>query len=145
MQIRAAQLGDLETIARLEYALHADAWAKNALLDLPMTHLVIAVQDTKILGYVLVQCVACEMEVLRLGVDASYQRQGIAHALLSHVLDNASANGTRLAFLEVDVMNVPAICLYQRLGFMHYHTRPAYYQHTDGVSDAHLMRLVLVE
>lgn len=56
--------------------------------------------------------------VSNLFVCAPYRRQGVGRALLSHIVDAARRQGIyRGVMLETQTCNVPAITLYEQLGF----------------------------
>ena len=46
-----------------------------------------------------------------------HRGQGLARKLCAELLKRASAAGARLAYLQVDATNAPAIAIYRRLGF----------------------------
>lgn len=58
------------------------------------------------------------------------RNQGLARLLCEHLLLLASSHGARMAYLQVDAGNQPALAVYRRLGFVdgygyHYLERPA--------------------
>lgn len=56
--------------------------------------------------------------VSNLFVRAPYRRRGVGRALLTHMVDVARKQGVyRGAMLETQTCNVPAIALYEQLGF----------------------------
>jgi ribosomal protein S18 acetylase RimI-like enzyme len=56
--------------------------------------------------------------VVALTVTAAYRRQGFGEALLRALLRAAAAAGPRQVWLSVRPDNLPAICLYEKLGFV---------------------------
>jgi len=88
-------------------------------------------------GFLLVQTVLDEAEILTLAVDPSQRRQGTADALMRDFFD---ATGTANILLEVAQDNEAALALYNKLGFKVSGTRSAYYDRADGPKvDAVLM------
>src|SRR5262249_51140611 len=75
-----------------------------------------------------------ELHINNLAVLPGWRRQGVATALLSHVLDEGTRLGARRAALEVRRSNEPARALYERFGFTVAGVRRAYY--TKPVEDA---------
>jgi ribosomal-protein-alanine N-acetyltransferase len=65
-----------------------------------------------------------ETELLTLGVEPEFRRQGVATALLSNL---GQATGMGDIFLEVAETNAAAIALYARLGWASAGLRPGYY------------------
>ena len=82
-----------------------------------------------------------DAELMTIGVDKAYQRQGIAAALLKALVDEAKRQGASRMLLEVRVDNDPALALYHRFGFERMGLRKRYYQ-PEGI-DAYTMSLDL--
>ncbi len=78
--------------------------------------------------------VADEMHINNVAVLPGYRGRGVGTLLLTHVLQEAARAGARGATLEVRASNVPALRLYERLGFVAEGRRRAYY--TNPVEDA---------
>jgi len=55
---------------------------------------------------------------LGMGVHKDYRRQGIGERLLKRTIDEAKIRGIECVELEVFASNTPAICLYEKLGFV---------------------------
>jgi len=87
-------------------------------------------------GFMCLQFVADEAEILTLAVTPPMQRQGVARRLMEQAADFLRQRGIRQWHLEVAADNPPARQVYRRLGFDETGCREAYY---DGV-DAILMR-----
>ena len=75
-------------------------------------------------GFVQIQCIGDEAEVLNIGVHPDYRHQGIAKALLEAVLPKASS-----WLLEVRASNHAAQSLYKTLGFKKIAIRKGYYHY----------------
>ena len=71
-------------------------------------------------GFIGITQILDEVEIGSIAVQPDYQRQGIAQALLATVL--ALPDVARF-LLEVDLLNHPAIQLYEKMGFSPYHRR----------------------
>jgi [ribosomal protein S18]-alanine N-acetyltransferase len=80
-----------------------------------------------------------ELHIHSLAVARGHRRQGVATALLDHVLADAVRQGAHRATLEVRRSNAPALSLYERLGFYVSGTRPNYY--SQPVEDALILWL----
>lgn len=74
-------------------------------------------------------------EILTIGVDKKYRRQGIAGRMLDCLIDYARLNDTRRIGLEVSAGNQAARSLYRSRGFEDIAILPHYYesQGEDGV------------
>lgn len=62
---------------------------------------------------------AREFEVAKMAVSESCRREGIARHLLETVIAEAHASGATRLYLETNKKLLPAIRLYQSLGFQH--------------------------
>lgn len=93
-------------------------------------------------GYVLVQAIAGEAEILSLAVRPALQGRGIGRRLVERALEEIDARGAPRLLLEVAVSNEPALRLYRRLGFREIGRRRAYYQKRGGLEDALVMAYV---
>jgi [ribosomal protein S18]-alanine N-acetyltransferase len=95
--------------------------------------------DGKLIGYAgiarLGRIRPYEYEIHTIGVDPTYQGQGIGTRLVSELLERASDS---VVFLEVRTDNVPAIKLYERFGFVNVGLRRRYYRASGA--DAYTMR-----
>ena len=74
--------------------------------------------------------------IVSLAVLEKYRRRGIGTALMRAALDGLKSYGVKEVYLEVRVSNIPAIKLYEKLGFVKKKVIPSYY--LDG-EDAYLM------
>lgn len=88
--------------------------------------------ETMPLGFVLGRLVLDEGEVLSIGVLEGARRQGVARRLLEAVLARARAAGARRLTLDVGTDNLPALRLYEALGFEQVGRRRDYYRRGDG-------------
>ena len=99
---------------------------------------VVAEENGKVVGYIM-----CRIEtglsnfriikrghVISIAVLPRYRRRGIAHALMKEAMQNMVSYKAKECFLEVRVSNVPAIRLYQKMGFKIEKTIRGYY--ADG-------------
>jgi ribosomal-protein-alanine N-acetyltransferase len=81
--------------------------------------------------------------LLNLSVAKDYQKQGLGRLLLEYMVGIAKNNQMANMFLEVRPSNIPAIALYENMGFNEMAIRRAYYPAVDGREDAVLMGLAL--
>lgn len=90
--------------------------------------------DGAVVGFCSFWRVLDELHINNLAVLPAFRRQGVASALLAHVLKEGSALGARRATLEVRRSNDAARLLYERFGFSVAAVRRGYY--TKPVEDA---------
>lgn len=83
-------------------------------------------------GFVLARLAAGEAEILSIAVARSCRRLGLGRQLMEAVLRELHRQRAETLFLEVDETNVPAVVLYQRLGFREVGKRPGYYATGSG-------------
>ena len=95
-------------------------------------------------GVLICRTAAGEAEILTVGVAPWARRKGVGKALMVAAIGAAQAAGAVEMFLEVDVDNIAAVALYERLGFVRAGLRKAYYDRgANGRADALVMRLDL--
>lgn len=127
-------------LADLERECFRDAWdaaALTALFANPAVGALHWVSNDECVAYLIVQRVADEAEILRIGVPPVHRRRGHAGRLLDAFLDWAGGDGIARMFLEVRAGNAAALALYRRAGFRQAGRRPAYYH--DPPEDALLL------
>ncbi|BCP62757.1 ribosomal protein S18-alanine N-acetyltransferase [Streptococcus parasuis] len=93
----------------------------------------LAYEGQELVGFLAVQTVLDEMEILQIAVRADFQRMGIASLLMAAVMD---WDGD--IFLEVRESNSAAQALYTRQHFTKIGKRKDYYRHP--VEDAVMMK-----
>lgn len=139
--IRAALAADLEPIADLEDELFGtEAWDEESLLDeleRPGRTFVVFVDDDEAIGYAITMTAGDVADLVRIGVQPSRHREGIARQLLDHLLDAAREESVDRMLLEVSALNTEALAFYADAGFTQIDIRPRYYK--DG-SDALVMK-----
>ena len=122
---------DLEDVAALEAASFTNPWTREMLERELATSLVARVYVLRTAGKVTAFCscwiVSDELHINTLAVDPEFRRQGLATLLMRQLLNVAQAEGATRALLEVRRSNVPAIRLYESLGFSVADVRRAYY------------------
>jgi len=79
-----------------------------------------------------------EAELMRIAVEVTHRRTGLAKHLMIECSNYLAANGCASLHLEVRASNIPAQKLYESLGWQRIHIRNAYYG--DG-EDAHVYAL----
>lgn len=97
------------------------------------THNIVIFNNNGILGFVIYSEIYENCEIIDVFVKEKYRNNGYASKMLSEVIEK---NKNRSITLEVNSTNVPALELYNKLGFEKVAIRKGYY---NGV-DAYLMR-----
>ena len=135
---RAELTRDLDGILAVDAATFDRPWTR-AMYEWEWTHSDVArFYVARSAGAVVAYCAGWiifdELHVNNLAVDPPWRRRGVASALLTFVLDAATAEGAIRATLEVRRSNEPARRLYERFGFAFAGVRTAYYR--EPVEDA---------
>lgn len=97
----------------------------------------------QVIAYAFLRLVVDEVHILKVAVTSAWRGQGVAAWLLERCFTLSVEQGARSAHLEVRPSNIPAVELYQKLGFELVARRPEYY--TDSKEDALLMIKILKE
>ena len=130
----------IQTVANIEAMVQLDdAWNQKTLAELleqDSIRLLIAYDQAKeestsyreIVGYCLYQMTFDQAEVLRIGTDPKYQRQGIASQVLNKLHELLQLNQVESLLLEVRADNTAAIALYEQQAFNIIHKRKGYYK-----------------
>ena len=128
-------------VAALEKQCFSDPWSENSVaseLNNPLSLWLVAVDDGNVAGYVGSQTVMDETDMMNIAVDERYRRQGIAQMLVDALVERLKKMDSRCLTLEVRISNVPAIALYEKLGFEQVGKRPNYYRNPK--EDALILR-----
>ena len=92
----------------------------------------------KIIGYVSFFEIKDEAEIIKIGIEKSYQRKNYG----SYVISEMKRMGIKKIFLEVSVENIKAINFYLKNGFHKTGIRKGYYKQTDNTRvDAFILSL----
>lgn len=88
--------------------------------------------DENITAFLSIRVVFEEAEIILLGVDPDYQRQGYASQLVRHAIEAMKQAGVTRIILEVREDNYAAMRLYTAFGFEEVGLRKAYYHLSNG-------------
>ncbi|NVB81841.1 MAG: ribosomal protein S18-alanine N-acetyltransferase [Kofleriaceae bacterium] len=144
--IEPASNGDIDSIDEIEQHSFKSPWSKSTFegeLLREWARIDVARMGTRLVGFCNYWLVTTELHILAIATHPDFRGQGVARAVLDHVLDVAKKTGCSLATLEVRRSNRPAIALYERAGFKTVHVRARYYQ--DDGEDALVMLRGLTE
>lgn len=113
---------------------------KEEFAGIPTTRFMSVAEDgNTIVGYcgVFVPAPGVEADILTVAVLPAYRRMGIAREFMRQIEEYAAEREASAMMLEVELENVPAIKLYESLGYMKISVRMDYY---GPGKDAHVMR-----
>lgn len=133
---RATGPEDLEAVAALEAATFTNPWTlemlQRELLQSEVARVYVArLPESRVAAFCACWLVYDELHINTIAVDPSLRRQGLATALMMHILEDASAHGALRTYLEVRRSNLPAQALYESLGFTVAGLRRNYYTNPD--------------
>lgn len=142
--IRAALPCDAAQIAQLEKLCFSEPWSERQLLETmedPKGVLYVAVQDDdgQVLGYAGLHNIVGEGYVDNIAVFPQFRGQGIGEALTRALIEYMRCASLEFLTLEVRASNLPAISLYEKLGFRQEGRRKNFYRHPT--EDARIMTL----
>lgn len=129
--IRCASEHDVGVITEIENRVFRHPWKKNQIkkeLKQENGKLVYVEIEKKIMGYIMVQVVKNEAQILNIAIDVPFQHRGYGKKLLQYTLHELGTQTN--VFLEVRESNLPAIKLYSEFNFEKIGAREHYY--SDG-------------
>ena len=132
MNIRTAELEDLNEIYNIEKKVFNDCWSldliKSEIIEKKYSSVTVLELKKKIIGYIFQRKIYDENHIINLAIDIPYQHRGYGKFLLMKILEKDD-NDTNV-FLEVKEANLPAVKLYIDLGFEEVDRKEGYY--SDG-------------
>ena len=140
LSIKRIKEEDLEIIATFEKEIFPDPWGMIGLKEsLYQNHTVLlgAWEEEKLVGYVIFYFAADEGEIVRIAVEPSMRRKGVASHLLLELENICEEKKIVKMLLDVRETNETAIEFYKSHGFTEDGIRKNFY--TKPVEDAVLM------
>ena len=131
MNITRMNEAHVSQVAALEKLCFSDPWSETSVaseLDNPLSLWLIAEEEGTVLGYVGSQTVLDETDMMNIAVQPECRRRGIAAALIGELVNQLRERGSHILRLEVRESNVPAIALYESMGFTQLGLRKNYYR-----------------
>ena len=144
MKYRPAQLTDCPALCLLEKQQpRAAQWGESgweAELTNRAAYVLCAQEGEEIVGFVALRLAAGVCEILNVAVSPLYVRRGIGQELVGQCIKWVRQRGAEQITLEVGAANLPAICLYQKAGFVPVGVRKNFY---PGNEDALILKLLV--
>ena len=131
----------VSAVAELEKLCFSDPWSENSVaseLKNKLALWLVAEEEGRVSGYIGSQTCGDESDVMNVAVHPDFRRRGIAEALVNSLVEELKAIDSHSLTLEVRASNVPAISLYEKLGFSEVGRRKNYYRNPR--EDALIMR-----
>ncbi|MGH2621354.1 MAG: ribosomal protein S18-alanine N-acetyltransferase [Anaerolineales bacterium] len=147
VHIREMTLEDLPGVLEIDRVSFPVPWPERSyrfeLIDNPAAQLFVAETldeaESQVVGFIGYWLIGDEVHISTFAIHPDYRKQGIGESMMVRALGTARTRGAALATLEVRVSNLPAIHLYEKLGFEPVGRRAGYYR--DNGEDALLMTL----
>lgn len=139
--IKKMQSEHVPAVAELEKICFLDPWSEKSVaseLDNPLSYWLVWEEDGTVLGYVGSQTVLGETDMMNVAVHPDARRKGIAEALILALVEGLQEQESHCLTLEVRASNLPAINLYEKLGFSQIGKRKNYYHNPK--EDALILR-----
>lgn len=131
---------DLDTVAQMEKDTFSTPWSKESFresLQKEYSFFFVAEEDKQLIAYLGIHNFGGDGEITNVAVDKNRRKKGVAYALLDFAMNETIKNGIEAFTLEVRVSNIPAIKLYEKLGFVEYGIRKNFYE--NPTEDAMIM------
>lgn len=131
IKIVSMDCSHVAAVAALEKICFSDPWSENSIaseLKNPLSLWLVALADSKVVGYVGSQSVMGESDMMNVAVDPDYRRMGIAYRLIEALIAALAERDNHSLALEVRASNTPAIALYGKMGFTEVGRRRNYYR-----------------
>ena len=122
---------DIAQVAEMEKEIFSIPWSEKSFYDSlsnENTLYVVAQEGDIIAAYSGMYLSWKEGNITNVAVGKKYRRKHIASRLITFLLEEAKERGITDVTLEVRETNVPAICLYETLGFAEAGIRKNFYE-----------------
>ena len=131
LTIRLLQQCDVEKVSLLEEKAFSMPWGANDFWDMVNREdsvYIVAVMDKQIVACCGVTNICGDGNINNVVVDETFRGQGIGRIMMETLMEWGKEIGIIDYTLEVRVSNMPAIRLYQSLGFTSAGIRPGFYE-----------------
>lgn len=131
---------DLDEVYQIELESEHDTWDYNAFvssLEMDEAFVLYQVSNKEICGFLFAYQTQDEYSICNIAIKKKHQNKGLAYFFLKTIMDKKEEISN--FFLEVRKSNIPALKLYNKLGFKPVYVRKNYYQNPP--EDAIVMAL----
>lgn len=140
IKIEAMTLNHVDHVLEISKESFPISWSRNSFINEiknPLAHYLVAIFDTKVVGFVGVWIVVGEANITNIAVSNSFRGKGIGNLLMENIINLCKENHTKDMNLEVRASNITAQNLYEKFGFVKETVRKKYYE--DNKEDAIIM------
>lgn len=141
MIVRRCRVEDADEIYKIEAEAFENPIKKETFIkDLKRDdYYCFAAFDGEARAFISYERVLDEGQIISVATCKEYRRRGLSKMIFSHILERAREDKTVFFTLEVRSDNLPAVSLYEKMGFKKVGLRKNYYENPAG--DAVLMDL----
>lgn len=145
--LRKATAEDIPQILAIENRVYPSPWSESNFqteMVKPYSRFLVMTDeetDSVVAGYIIFWMLFDECQILNVAVSLDYRGEGLAKKMLRKAIDLSLKASLKRVVLDVRKSNLPAIHLYQEIGFTIAHYRKGYYSNGE---DAYQMVLDLV-
>jgi [ribosomal protein S18]-alanine N-acetyltransferase len=119
----------VKTVAELEKICFSEPWSENSLLEEtenPDAYFIVDIEDSELVGYAGMHTPCGDCYVDNIAVFPQFRGKGYGEKLTLALIEKAKTLGEFIS-LEVRASNIPAIKLYEKLGFLAVGKRKNFY------------------
>mgnify|MGYP001396032606 FL=1 len=130
--IRPMQRQDIKRVLEIEQNIFSAPWSEKSFMDAYCAEsniYLVAIKEETVIGYCGLWVSYETADLCNMAVDKTYRQQGAARELLKEGLRLCKERSVESVLLEVRESNIPAIRLYEKMGFARIGKRKKYYRH----------------
>ena len=135
---------DFAQVLRIEQTVHIAPWTEDhfrAEMSKSYSQVLILTDDetdSVVSGYIVFWMMFEECQILNVAVDLPFRGLGLAKKMIRQVISLAGQQGVKRVILDVRKGNLPAVQLYQKIGFVITRVQKKFYSNGE---DAYQMSL----
>lgn len=140
MLIREMTFADIPSAVDIETQCFSLPWSEKSFQDSITredTLFLVCEDEGTVTGYIGMYISFDEGSITNVAVSPNYRKKGYGESLVHMTKEKAKEKQVQRIFLEVRVSNVPAISLYEKMGFENLGIRKNFYEHPK--EDAYIM------
>ena len=142
--IRQLSKEDIDCVLKIEKENFNNPWIKDQFIRCYKQPLIflsyVYCRSYRVIGYFISEIIIDEVHLHKIAVGKKYQNNKVGLKLIKHLIKQSQFLDKQKICLEVDSINIPALKLYNNLGFSMVGERKEYYNNNNN---AILMDLIL--